>query len=439
MKKWPMIIIVTLLIAGAGVAGFFAGQNKINFYSQQEIKQDKQIAFLQEIFQTIQKNYWKTISDKELSQIFILASEKLSGQSLGGDIKNSEELFKQLEKLLAQYQEEDKKIEFAATVADAVLANLQPASRSRLYSQKQEQELANTVKNIQPDINQYEVLGVEKNVDQEQIKASYQNKKLTLDQELAKNDNLETRQAIANLEQAHNALKDIESRKLYDAAGVEPTMEYRLLTDKIFYLHIKKFSPTTVEELSRVTKKVDQGNKLNTLILDLRDNVGGAIDGLPYFLGPFIGPNQYAYQFFQQDEVKDFKTKTGWLSEMIRYKKIVVLINENTQSSAEVMASVLKKYNAGVLLGSTTKGWGTVERIFTLDNQMTDEKTFSVFLVHHLTLREDGESIEGNGVIPDININDSTWQAQLKNYYNDDSLINEIKKLLLITTTVLTH
>lgn len=107
--------------------------------------------------------------------------------------------------------------------------------------------------------------------------------------------------------------------------------------------------------------------RLNTLILDLRDNIGGAIDGLPYFLGPFIREDQYAYQLLQQGQKEDFKTQTGWLLGLVKFK--------------------------------------------------------SVFLVHHLTLREDGQPIEGQGVNPDVNIQDSNWQQQLFAYFSDPSLI----------------
>jgi len=58
-----------------------------------------------------------------------------------------------------------------------------------------------------------------------------------------------------------------------------------------------------------VTKKVDQGEALDSLILDLRGNIGGSVDVLPYLLGPFIGQNNYAYQFLHQG--KRLITKHG--------------------------------------------------------------------------------------------------------------------------------
>lgn len=424
------MIVVSILIAGAGLLGFYAGQGGLANPDSSITKENKQLAFIGEVLQIIEENYWQTMSEKDLVNLFVLASENVSGQSLGDGIENKQALFKNLEKILQQYQTTEQQVEFIATTTDMVLANLQPHDRSRLYSQQQQKTLANTVNNINPEVDQYQVLEVDKTASQEEIEENFQKKKQALDEQLAVENTPENQQKLANLQQAHNALKDLTSRQLYDVSGIEPTMEYRLLNERIFYLKIKKFSPTTVEELSRVAKKVDQGQVLNTLILDLRGNIGGAIDGLPYFLGPFIGPNQYAYQFFQQGKTKDFKTKAGWLPELNRYKRVVVLIDEATQSSAEVMASVLKKYNVGVLLGTKTMGWGTVERVFPIKEQITEQEIFSVFLVHHLTLREDGEPIEGNGVEPHINITSADWPKQLTNYYSDEELVNQLRNLL---------
>jgi carboxyl-terminal processing protease len=148
-------------------------------------------------------------------------------------------------------------------------------------------------------------------------------------------------------------------------------MEYKLLTSDILHLHLKKVSPSSLDELKRVTEKFDKEGGPTTLIFDLRDNIGGSLDILPYLLGPFIGPDSEAFRLYHQGEKQAFRTQTGWLPSLVRYKKVVILINNNTQSSAEVMAAALKKYNVGVLLGTPTKGWGTVERVFPLTQQIS--------------------------------------------------------------------
>ena len=121
---------------------------------------------------------------------------------------------------------------------------------------------------------------------------------------------------------------------------------------------------------------------------------------------------------------------------LIRYKRMVVLINNQTQSTAELMAAVITR--------SITSAWlsarlprGTIEKVFPLTKQIdppSDEagqsEKYSIFLVHSLTLREDGQPIEGNGVLPTINIKDKDWETQLYNYFHYPKLTTVVKQLL---------
>ncbi len=381
-------------------------------------KKDAYIEFVDEVYDKIKENYWEKISDEELSGIFLAGIDKLTKQPQSLQSQNKNGLNKLLATLLTNV-EEAKKQEFVATLADVALANLKPFSRSRLYAQKDEKALSNVVNNVDPGADHFKTLGVGKSASDKEIARAFEEK----------TKEATSSEKKAEIKKAYEVLKDIEARKVYEVSGVEPTIEYKLLAPEIFYMRWSKFSPTTLEEMQRVTAKVDAGDKLDTLILDLRDNIGGAIDGLPYFLGPFIGNDMYAYQFYHQGEKEDFKTKMGWMNSLVRYKKMVILVNNQSQSTAEVMASVLKKYNVGVVVGTTTKGWGTVEKVIPLDHQISDKEKYSMFLVHHVTLREDGQPIEGRGVDPVVNINSTSWKKELLGYINSQELIKEIESL----------
>jgi hypothetical protein len=230
---------------------------------------------------------------------------------------------------------------------------------------------------------------------------------------------------VKGVEDLKNMVENIDP----ETKRVEPTVFSKLIDSNIFYVHIKKFSPHTFDEFKMIADEVDNIEGLDSLILDLRDNIGGSIDLLPYFLGPFIGNNQYAYEWFRRGEYIPFKTKLGWLPSLVRYKKVVILINSNTQSTAEVVAATLKKYNVGVVVGTRTRGWGTVEKILPLDQQIDTEKNYSIFLVHSLTIRDDGQLIEGNGVEPVISINNPDWEKQLFSYFHYNKLIQAVKEV----------
>ncbi len=423
---WLLLVIFFSLGVSGGYFIHDQIKNRKPAAASTRVPKDKYLAFLSEVYDTIKTNYWDKITDEQLLNIYVLGTEKLIGKPAPEKPKDRAGLLKMLAKILKEMGADQKKKEFSSQLADMVLANLQPFGRSRLYSQKQETDLKNNVENKNPQVNQYQVLDIKSDASPEEIQKAHDAQAAALKKE----NSAGAQQKLAQVEKAYQVLADKDARKTYDESGVEPTMEYKLLRPDIFYIHLTKFSPTTVEELLRVTQKMDgKPESLNILILDLRDNVGGAIDGLPYFLGPFIGNDQYAYQFFHQGNKEDFKTKIGWLPGLVRYKKVVVLINENTQSSAEVMAATLKKYNVGVLVGTPTRGWGTVEKVFELKQQIDPNEKYSAFLVHSLTLRDDGQPIEGKGVEPQINIKSANWEKEFSAYFHYPALASTIKNL----------
>jgi len=409
MKKIGPILLLIVLALGMGL-----GIWKIK--KAENIILDKYLAFSLEIYDQVQVNYWEKISDEQLSNVFLLAVNKLNGKTntlTSKDKKGVEILINDLE------LGEEKKKEFFTTLGDMVLANLKPFGRSRLYAQKDEKALSNAVNNVEPGTDRFATLGIDKNADDKKIAEAY----------VEKNKEATTATQKAEVKKAYEVLKDEPARKVYAVSGAEPTIEYKLIDPQIFYVHLTKFSPTTLEEFARVTEKVDKGEVLDTLIFDLRGNIGGAIDGLPYFLGPFIGMDTYAYQFYHQGEREDFKTKIGWMKSLLRYNKVIILIDENSQSTAEVMAATLKKYNVGVVVGTTTKGWGTVEKVYSLKNQIADDETYSIFLVNRVTLRDDGQPIEGRGVDPQISTKDPNWKKELLKKYNYPGIVRAVEEI----------
>lgn len=397
-----VILVGMVVVAGAGMELF---KQKI----EGGAKNDKYSEFVTEVYDKIQQNYWEKITDDELSNLFGLATKKITGKE--GSLKTKDkngvlEIIKNIENK-----------EQIPPIIDVVLANLKPFERSRLYSQKEEKTLANNVNNIDEQSNYMGTLGIGKSATDKEVAVAYENK-------IKKAKKPEDR---AKVEQAYKVLKEADSRNIYELYGAEPTIDYKLLTPNIYYIHLTKFSPLSLNEFVRVIDKVrNKGEELDTLIFDLRGNIGGAIDQLPYFLGPFIGPDNYAYQFYHQGVREDFKTTSGWLDTLVRYKKVIILIDGQSQSTAEVTAAVLKKYNVGVVVGKTTKGWGTVERVIPLEHQISESEKYSLFLVHHVTLREDGQPIEGRGVDPMISITDPNWKKDLYRRFNDQVIVNQV-------------
>lgn len=408
ISKLPFKTILLILVIFSLGVGF--GTNYVSkIQTQTKIEKNTPKAFISEVYDKIKDNYWDKISDAELLDLFKLSIDRNGGNLSIAKFENKDQLLSAINKNTLNLP----------AVVSSVLASLSPAGRSGLYNQQLEQQLKNTVSNINPQKDLYKDLGLSKGSSESAVLEAY--KKLATGASSEK---------LKELSYAKDTLTKRETKANYDQKQVEPTIFTKVPAPGILYLQFKKFSPTSFDEFQRAFDSYKDDSSLNGLILDLRGNVGGAIDATSYFLGLFLGKNQYAFDFYHKGEFLPFKTPTDKLLSISKYKQVVILVDNQTQSSAEMMAASLKKYHIGVVVGTPTKGWGTVERVFPLDNQIDPKQKYSLFLVHSITLRDDNLPIEGRGVDPDINIKDPNWGQELLLYFNNQSLINTIVELL---------
>lgn len=420
-KKFLIFLVIFSAGAGFGHSYLVKNQSLTSFGKIAEKNTNK--AFLYETYDKIKGNYWDPqMSDAKLVDLFKRATEKITGKSLEPDLATEDKLISSILKNV----EDGQKQTIIPQIVGTVLASLPPAGRSSLYTQKMEQQLNNTVNNVNPQKDLYKDLGLSKGASTSAVADAFQKQS----DELKKQNTPQAKEKLKEISYAKDVLTKQDSKLRYDSAQVEPTIFTKIAGPGILYLQFKKFSPTSLDEFQKAFDAYKEDLSLNALILDLRGNVGGAIDETAYFLGYFLGKGQNAFDFYHKGEYTPFRTPTDKLTEVSRYKQMVILIDQNTQSSAEMMAASLKKYHVGVLLGITTKGWGTVEKVFPLDNQIDPTQKYSIFLVHSITLRDDNQPIEGRGVEPDINIKDSNWEDQLFSYFRNQNIINAVKSLI---------
>ncbi|MBI2601270.1 hypothetical protein HYW42_04950 [Candidatus Daviesbacteria bacterium] len=466
------LVIIILLISSGGY--IYKTQLYKSYFSQfQKQQQDKYVLFLLEVYDKIVENYWDKVDEEKLANLYKLAAEKVSGKvyqleikkdalntnnpvtgsaplptteptnklvlegSSPTDLKVKKESKSKysspaktaLEKMLTgaiKEMDETKKKEFSVNVAAAVLANLQPFGRSGLFTTKQEEELKNTVQNINPGKDLYKDLGLQKGAPKEQVAEAAKQKQ----EELKKQQSPEAKKELEKVAYAQEVLTDQDKKQRYDTKGVEPTVSFKFYTHDIVYLRFLKYSPTTYEEFVKVVESFNKEGGPRALIFDLRSNIGGAVDFVPFFLGNFLGKNQTAFELFQQGKYESFKTTTDKLPWLARLRQVVIMVDNQTQSSAELMSSALKKYRFAVIVGEPTKGWGTIEKVFPLDNQIDQKEKYSMFLVHHITIRDDGEPIEGKGVEPNINIKSASVEDELFTFFRYPEFGRAVKRAL---------
>lgn len=431
-KKYLIIAaaVVAVLILGYfattdSFKSIFGSSNKEEVtYKTQEEEKNVFVRFDMEAYDKIQENLWEEALDEQLSELFRLSLAKAASTTPESIILATKDragtakmLFENFEKI---ENEEDKR-KLALDTLIVVTFNLRPSGRSGIFTSKEETALRENVSNIDRSKDLYSDLGVGKEASDEEIEKAYLAKR----EELASKGTPEAAEEIEKLDYAKGVLSDEKTKTLYDENQIEPTVFTKKI-GRTLYLHFSKISPTTLQEFGNALINASTTPNLDSMIIDLRENIGGSLDFAPYFLGLFLGQNQYAFDLYRKGDYEPIRTPIPKVSDLSKYKETAVLTNEVTQSTAEVISAAFKRFNLGKVVGTKTKGWGTVENTYALDTKITEGEKYSLFLVNSITLRDDGSPIEGAGVDPNVNTEESDWKQELYNHFDSQGLISAI-------------
>lgn len=149
-------------------------------------------------------------------------------------------------------------------------------------------------------------------------------------------------------------------------------------------------------EADRVMGKVI---KCSTLILDLRGNPGGYVRSLEWFAG---------YFFDEEIKIADLKSRKPMKPQMARHHssrnfkgKLMVLVDSDTASAAEIFARTVQLKNRGTIIGDRTAGKVMESQVMT--HQLGADSV--IVIGDSITVADvimpDGKSLEGVGVTPD--------------------------------------
>jgi hypothetical protein len=419
--------VVAFALIAAGAAYWWRMQPAAVVVAQYKTPEeaDVYVRFDMDIYDIIMANYWQKAPDADLSNLFQLALQKaLNTQTLPELLtKDRAGTAHMLSVAMGAATSTEAKKQLAINVGVVALYNLQPAGRSGLLSAQQETALRQEVSNIKPANDLYKDLDVASGASVAEVQKAFDQKEAAL-----KNDtSAEGKAALAKAEYAKQVLTDTNNKARYDQAKIEPTVFGRVL-GKTFYFNLTQVSPTSLQEFAQAVDSASTTPGLDSLIIDLRGNIGGALDFAQAFLGLFIGQNQYAFDLYHQGDYNVQRTTLPKFTELDRFADIAILTDSMTQSTAEVTTAAFKRFGLAKVVGATTRGWGTVENTFPIEAEIDAATKYSVLLVHSITLRDDNQPVEGRGVDPDINTSKAGWQSQLNKVFTSNSLIQALKQ-----------
>ena len=195
-----LLIILAIFSLGAFSGYLYFNQGQFKNAPAQEKNAPK--AFISEIYDKIKDNYWNNISDAELLDLFKLAIDKNGGQTSVAKFDSKDQLLGSIPN--------NAPPNYLTSVVSSVLASLPPAGRSGLYTQKLEEQLKNTVENINPEKDLYKDLGVTKGASELEVTKAYE----TQAQKLATDSSRQAQEKLKQISYAKDTLtkKDTKNK-----------------------------------------------------------------------------------------------------------------------------------------------------------------------------------------------------------------------------------
>ena len=155
----------------------------------------------------------------------------------------------------------------------------------------------------------------------------------------------------------------------------------------IGYIHVKQFIETTSKE---VADALDKFGPINGLLIDLRSNPGGLLNQAVDMSAQFLQKGQVVVsQRGRSFRDQSYTTPHG---SDAKYP-IVVLVNRNTASAAEIVSGALQDHDRALIVGETTFGKGLVQTVFPISDA-------------HMVL---GERISKEPLGPAVRKGDDQW------------------------------
>jgi carboxyl-terminal processing protease len=173
---------------------------------------------------------------------------------------------------------------------------------------------------------------------------------------------------------------------------IEVVSSERLPND-IGYVQLTDFSRGATGKLAKAIQDLQAQGQLKGLVLDLRNNPGGLLDESILVGSQFINEGVITIERLKGDQEQKFEAQPGGVAPDV---PLVVLVNRGSASASEIVAGAIKENNRGTILGEQTFGKGTVQ----IPHTLSDGSELRVTIAEWLT--PTGQQISGEGIVPDI-------------------------------------
>ena len=173
------------------------------------------------------------------------------------------------------------------------------------------------------------------------------------------------------------------------------SVKSRMLEGNFGYVRISQFQSKTAENMVDAIDKLkkEAGGTLKGMVLDLRNNPGGVLNGAVAVSDAFLKKGLIVYT---EGRVNDSKLRfNATPDDILDNAPIVVLVNQGSASASEIVSGALQDHHRAIIVGTQTFGKGSVQTILPLSNGTPVKLTTARYYT------PSGRSIQAEGIVPD--------------------------------------
>lgn len=172
-------------------------------------------------------------------------------------------------------------------------------------------------------------------------------------------------------------------------------VESKMLETSIGYIALYAFAGQCEKEFENALNQlVSQGAK--GIIIDLRDNTGGWVEQARYIADLFMDDGELCYLKYKDGEAHydEYRTRDGKTD-----VKLVILINENSASSSEILTGALRDCAGAVTVGVKSFGKGIIQEVLNVGREGAG---FQMTIAQYFTPK--GSEVHKIGITPDYEV-----------------------------------
>lgn len=171
-------------------------------------------------------------------------------------------------------------------------------------------------------------------------------------------------------------------------------VEGKMLSPEIGYIALYQFAGECEKEFEAELNRLS-GEGAKGIIIDLRDNTGGWVDQARYIADLFMDAGELCYlKYRDSEEHGDYLTKDGKTD-----VKLVILINENTASSSEILTGALRDCAGAKTVGVKSFGKGIIQGVFPVGDKGAG---YQMTIAQYFT--PGGSAVHKIGITPDYEV-----------------------------------